>query len=465
MTVRRLFVVLVLASLVAAACSGDPKTQASTNGGGSADDGDLPFGLTRCPAEPIYAVADASHYRDEPVYVGNEMPTEDVRTWAASHPGFEEIWIDRDHNGWISVGFSEATDDRQVELDEEFPGVGVVAVRLDWTTDELEMLRSEAFSAMEDAGFASGGGLSVPAGLVEVWAGELDEEHLAPLADLASPRLCVEGVDSEDVVREGPQPAEGDGWRLLGADHSGMPYRTAVATTQAQYDALWADSGVSGDPPAVDFEQEVVIWFGAVYGSGCEVRLDDVAVDLGRRLVYAELVVPGAHQACAGDANTAAYVVALEREQLPEGGFVVQLGPDDPPSGVPEERTVVDVDLRSPSSTAVGDEIHFDEDLIDQPDRHVVSAGGVVEPGYPAYYALDLDCDFSIFGPVNEVVWRAETQGLDANPPEAWQAAADGAGTVEVELLVEIEPARLSLTANGHTEHYVPSPNATGTCP
>jgi hypothetical protein len=222
---------------------------------------------------------------------------------------------------------------------------------------------------------------------------------------------------------------------------------------------------VSGEPPAVDFEQEIVIWFGAVYGSGCEVRLDDVVVDADRGIVHADLVVPGVHQACNSDANPAAYVVALQRDQLPEGGFAVQLGPEDPPSGVPEERTVVDVDLRSPGSTARDEEIHLDEELIDQPDRHVVGAGGFIETGYPAYYDLDLSCAFSTFGPINAVVWRAETEGIDTDPPDAWVAAADDAGIVEVELLIETDPARLTLTANGHTEHYVPSPGATGTCP
>ena len=452
--------VLAVASVLGASCGDGSEPLAST-----ADGDELPFGLARCPDDRAYAAADESLYRDEPVYVSNEMPTEAVQAWAMSQPGFEDIWIDRDHNGWISVGFSDRAEDRQTELEQEFPGVGVVAVPLDWTASELEALRAEAFGAMEAAGFPVGGSHSVPAGLVQVWAGELDEEHLAPLADLAGPRLCVEGVDPEDVIRDGPQPTEGEGWRLLGAEHSGVTYRTGVATTQEQYDALWALSGVGGDPPPVDFDREIVIWFGAVYGSGCEVRLDGVSVDPDQRLVHADLVVPGVHQGCNDDANPAAYVVALERDRLPEGGFAVQLGPDDPPGGVPEERTLVDVDLRSPGSTARDDEIHLDEELIGQPDRYVVGPGGVIEIGYPAYYELDLSCDFSVFGPINGVVWEAETDGIAADPPDAWVAAADDAGVLDVELLMETDPARLSLTANDHTEHYAPSSGATSTCP
>ena len=36
---------------------------------------------------------------------------------------------------------------------------------------------------------------------------------------------------------------------------------------------------------------------------------------------------------------------------------------------------------------------------------------------YPAHYELDLSCDFSTFGPMNEVVWRAETQGMTPKSP------------------------------------------------
>lgn len=450
-----------MASLVLAACGDGSDPQAAPR----ADGQELPFGIARCPVERAYAAADASLYRDEPVYVSNEMPTEAVRAWAAGQPGFEDLWIDRDHNGWISVGFSEGAEARQAEIEEEFPGVGVVAVPLDWTAAELEALRAEAFAAMEAAGFLVGGGHSVPAGLVQVSVGELDEAHLAPLADLAGPRLCVEGVDPEDVIREGPQPSEGDGWRLLGAERAGATYRTGVATTPAQYDALWAESGVGGAPPAVDFDREIVIWFGAVYGSGCEVRLDGVTVDAAQALVHAELVVPGVHQGCPDDANPMAYVVALERARLPEGGFAVQLDAEDPPSGVPEERTLVDVALRAPGSTARDDEIHLDEELIGQGERYVVGPGGVIETGFPAHYELDLSCAFATFGPINDVVWRAETEGIDGDPPSAWVAAADDEGIVDVELLLEVDPPRLSLTANGHTERFVPGPGAPATCP
>lgn len=78
--------------------------------------------------------------------------------------------------------------------------------------------------------------------------GELSEEHRAPLAPFAGPRLCVEGVESAGVVPEGPQPTEGEGWRLLVSDRSGTSYRTRIATNDDQYAALRETSGVGGDP-------------------------------------------------------------------------------------------------------------------------------------------------------------------------------------------------------------------------
>lgn len=47
-----------------------------------------------------------------------------IRAWAAGKPGFEEIWIDREHLGWVTVAFSVDAEARQAELEETFPDVG-----------------------------------------------------------------------------------------------------------------------------------------------------------------------------------------------------------------------------------------------------------------------------------------------------------------------------------------------------
>ena len=62
-------------------------------------------GFPRCEdVPPITAPAD--WYRDSPIYVGNEMPIEAIQQWASGQPGFQELWIDRQHHGWITVGFT-----------------------------------------------------------------------------------------------------------------------------------------------------------------------------------------------------------------------------------------------------------------------------------------------------------------------------------------------------------------------
>jgi hypothetical protein len=189
-----------------------------------------------------------------------------------------------------------------------------------------------------------------------------------------------------------------------------------------------------------------------------------VVVDTERATVHGEFVMPGSPMTCTSDANPEAYVVAIERDRLPDGPFAVQLHAEDPPPGAPEERTLVHVDLREPGSVATDDEIGPDQALIDEPERYVITAGGFVEPDFPAYYDLELSCSFGVLGPFNGVVWESSTPDLHDSPPAAWVDAAED-GVVEVELLLQTDPARLQLTANGHTEHYVPSEEGSSACP
>ncbi|MEM8747349.1 MAG: hypothetical protein AAGF91_11650, partial [Actinomycetota bacterium] len=364
--------IVVVGGLVAAACGADPSaedgaTETIPEAGSSEStatdppspdtvastdsDGDLPFGLSRCgPFELISA--DPSLYRDEPTYVANEMPTDEVRAWAQRQPGFEELWIDRERRGWITVGFSEGVDDRNRDLRTEFPDDGVVAVEVPFTSAELDRLADRAFDLARSADLPIGGSGNVPQGLVSISVGVLDDPTLEPFAELAGQPICFEGREPADAVQDGPQPTEGAGWRLLGSVRGGEVYRTGVATTHEQYERLWTISAVPGDAADVDLASEIVIWFGAVYGSSCPIRLDDVVVDIERAVVHGDFVLPGNPTDCTDDANPEAYVVALDRSELPVGPFIVQLGADDPPPGAPEERTVVAVDLSEPGSTA-----------------------------------------------------------------------------------------------------------------
>jgi hypothetical protein len=160
------------------------------------------------------------------------------------------------------------------------------------------------------------------------------------------------------VPSEGPQPLSGDGWRLLAdQDLTGQAYATGIAFDETSYAELWHRVGLSGDAPGVDFESNVVLWFGAVHGSSCpRLRLDDIVVERDRPLVHAQITELD-YGICTADAAPHAYMVALERKNLPRGPFAIQLGAEDPPAGVPDERTVVGADLSVPGSTATPSDI------------------------------------------------------------------------------------------------------------
>lgn len=421
-------------------------------------DGDLAFGLRPCEPDTPLISADPSFFRDQPVYVGNEQPIDEVRAWAEQQPGFEELWIDRDNNGWLVLGFTSDVDERQVDLESLFPDVGVAAAEVPHGMEELDRLRDEVFAVMTANGIPISGGASVPRGQVSVFVGVLDDATLSLFAEFADDPVCFGGVLPEDAVLDGPQPTEGEGWRLLAVERTGDSYRTGVATDAEQYAALWESSGVTADRPDVDFDTEIVIWFGAVYGSGCEIRMDAVVFDAERSIVHADFVIPGNPGACNSDANPEAYVVAVDRDALPAGRFFVQLSEQDPPRGVPEERTVVDADLTAPGAIATDEQIGGDDELLLQVDRgYVVGPGGVVEPGFPATFAFDVACAVDVVGPVNGVVWRAADPDRGPVADQAWQVVAEDGGVVFAEILIEVDPARMSLTANGVTESYVPA--------
>lgn len=421
------------------------------------------------PAEPSAPVANSSipacetverisapaeWYRDSPIYVANEQPTEELRAWAASQPGFEELWIDRDHLGWVTLAFSVDAEARQVELEQRFPDVGVVAVEVDWTMAELEGLQRRIGEELNPL-FPVSSGISVTQGVVSIGVGVLKEERIAAIEErFAGEPICIEGTDPADMPAEGPQPHQGDGWRLLADEQGiGQPYRTGIATDQASYERLWADIGLSGDPPVVDFQSEVVIWFGAVFGSSCpNLRLDDVVVDAERALVHAEIVLVDAPSVCTDDANPRAYLVALERAKLPSGPFAIQLGADDPPRGVPEERTLVDVDLSQPGSVAGPADVHGDPSL---PEPFINQSGAVVEPGFPAPYRLTVHCGIEWLGHVNGIAWRTDVPAgaPDLVPPE-WQPAVRGE-SIDLSILLQTDPEpMIEATANGHTVVY-----------
>jgi hypothetical protein len=444
--VRRRLVWLTLVAL-AAGCGPVGAPVPSVAGGG-----DPGVEVPRCedvlPAQPP-----AELLRDTPIYVANEQPVEELQAWAESRPGFEELWIDREHLGWVVLGFSEDADARQAELTAAFPEVGAVVVPVERTLDELLALQREVHEQLEGI---SGSWASVAQGVVGVELGALTDEKLRTVSVAFGDRpVCVSGTDPAELPAAGPQAPSGPGWRLLVDELGGDVYRTGIAADPAGLERLRAEIGLDTPLPEVDLASEVVVWFGAVYSSSCpELRFDGVRVVEGDPpIVHAEIVETGGHDACTDDANPRAYVVAVARTSLPEGPFVLQLGPDDPPPGAPGERTVVDADLRQPGAALPADRAGPDPASAG-PAQHAVGPGDIIEPGYPIAFRFELHCGPEWLGPLNDVLWRSET----ADTPAAWRSLVDPVTEVAVvEVLLETDPPTLTATAGGHGVVYEPT--------
>jgi hypothetical protein len=413
-------------------------------------------GIQSCDQLPQIS-APAEAFRDTPIYVANEMPTEEIQAWASRKDGFEALWIDRDHQGWVTVAFSKDAAARQAELEAAFPGVGAVAVLVDWTMTELEALQQRVTDElMPDV--AQGSAISMTKGFVEALIGVLSPERIAAVGSrFSGERVCVSGIDPDEMIPEGPQPRAGDGWRLLANEpQTGQPYRTDIAADADSYLALWQDVGLSAEQPTVDFAAEVVVWFGAVFGSSCPgLRLDDVVIDRERATVHGLIVLPGPAAFCTADANPYAFVVAVERSTLPPAPFAIQLGAEDPPAGAPEERTIVDVDLREPGSVLGPGDAHPDPSL---PEPWVVESGDVIEPDFEVPFRLDVHCGVEWLGRLNDVSWRTDVPPGTANVvPTEWKSlVVEESIVVSVLLRTDPEPA-ITATAGGHALVYRPS--------
>ena len=313
-------------------------------------------GVPLCTDVPAIT-ADPSLYTDTPKYVGNEMPVDEVQAWAVDQPGYAGIWIDRDHNGWVTVAFTQDTEARQSDIETMWPEDGVVAVAVDMSESDFAALQQRAHEELP--AILQGSGTMINFGVLALHVGFLTEENVAAVNEVfAGEPVCIEGADPSLQVPAGPQPTEGAGWRLLvDQDGIGEVYRTGIAWDEASLvDLIEGISGLDTEPPDVDFENEVVIWFGAVHGSSCpDLRLDDVVIT--GDLVHGEIVESSGQLACTADAIPHTYLVAVDRDRLPGPPFHIQLGPEDPPSGVPEERTIVNADLREPGSTAAPNQV------------------------------------------------------------------------------------------------------------
>lgn len=402
--------------------------------------------IPRCYEESLPS-ADPSYYRDNPKYVGNEMPTEAVRQWASQFPEFVDIWIDREHNGWVAAGFTSHVAERQAEIEELFPDDGVVAVELDWTETELAEVQGRVVDELSGVVEILGSSVDALRGYVNLAIPVLSEENLNAIAErFPTERICVEGLEPEDVVAPGPQPQRGDGWRLL-VDEDGVGgfYTTGIAWDEQSLTALMAEiPGLESRELEVDFEDEIVISFGAVHGSSCpNLRLDDVVV--AGDLVHAVIVNTDNALACTDDAIPQTYLVAVERDKLPAAPFYVSIDRESV-----ADRLLVNVDLREAGSTAGPGEVGPDPN---PPGWQPEGSGVIIETEFPWEYTVDLACGFEALGEINDYEWAA------VEPiPESWLTAAGDSDSVVVEVLLHEGPEPFAeVTFQGETVVYEPA--------
>ncbi|CAN5816487.1 hypothetical protein BH23CHL8_BH23CHL8_03140 [soil metagenome] len=410
--------------------------------------------------QPIRAAPEA--YRDTPVYVGNEQPVEEIMEWAREQLGYEGLWIDRENFGWLTLAFSKDADARQTDLLERFPDAGVVAVAVDNTAADLRRLHRRAVRELRGSLESFGVSDDVQRNVVEIGVPYLTADVVADLERrFAGEPICVDGGDPADRPVPGPQPTEGDGWRLVGhRQGGGEVYRTGIATDERAYRRLWRLAEMRGRPPAVDLTDHVVLWFAEPHGSSCpERRLDDVVVDRETRRVYPLLVDPEANLGCTDDiAGSWQFLVALERSRLPAGPFMLQLGPGDPPAGAPRERTVVDIDLSRAGVVAGKDDVHFDP-TIGQPKP--ARSGMVLEGFQPEDYAFDVRCGIAYLGEINGIHWVSDRVDV----PAAWQGSVGPDGELVVSIdIIEGTDAHIEASLNGETVRYDATREAPAVC-
>lgn len=390
-----------------------PGPGAATGGTVPGTTGAFVAGVPPCDDVPPIR-AEESAYRESPAYGNADGMREEVLQWAQGQRGFSELWLDRERNGWITVGFTGVElEPLEAEVAERWPEEGVVVVEMPHSAGELEALQRRVHDAMTEAGARIGSTAAYPdRGVVGVGVGVLTPEKVQVLEGFAGEPLCLDGaIDPAAAPTDGPQPEAGEGWRLLGEDERGEVYRTGVASTDEQLEQLWAEADLGGAAPEVDWEREIAVWFGAVYGTGCPVRLDGVVVT--GDLLHAELSSEREIYACPDDANPHAFVVAVERTLLPEGPFRVQLEAREPFGGAPEERTVVSVDLSTAASTASDDEIGLDEELMGPRETPLVEDGDALTPDQTVRYVYRAPegCQTPVLGPFADGVrWRLADQ-------------------------------------------------------
>ena len=411
-----------------------------------------PFSSLPMCADTPYVSAPADWYRDTPLYVSNEMPRDEVGAFASQLDGYQNIWVDRDHHGWVTVGFYGVDVElHQAALEAEFPDVGVVAVELPYTASELNELARRLDAQLPDdmdaESFFEGHGV------VEVMVGAMTPGRIALVEQIVgdSP-VCLVGEDPSTVPAPGPQRAGGEGWTYLGEADTGDESGLLLITDQVSLEDRWAGLLLEEDVPQVDFEANVVLTPTIRHSSSCpETRLDGVRVE--HDLVYPVVVDLRGITACTADGVPRTYFLSLDRDLLPAPPFRIAMLP------ASEQQITVEADLREPGTEPAEGEVY---PTTAEASRTAVAFPLFVEPLFPQIVVVDLECGIGYLGVINTVPWHT-ADGSILTPPE-WETATVG-GLLDLELFMTEGPApTLTATAGGLEVLYLPGPDEGQPC-
>lgn len=291
-------------------------------------------------------------YRDTPIYVGNEMPIGRVQAFASDLEGYEKIWIDRDHNGWITVGFVGVDNLRphQDALEAKFPDVGVVAVEMPYTCEQLDKIRQEIDKVLPDG--MQAWNMREVEGVVEVWVGLLTPERISRVDEVAGDRpVCLAGEDPAPAPPPGPQPKGGDGWTFLAVVDSQLGDRPLFIADDDMLTTNWRRLGVADDPP----------------------------------------------------------------ENLSRGRGSGHLPPP-PVRVVTDPDTVLEItvhaDLREPGATPEPGEV---KETSTRPPRTATTNPSIIETGFPwPGFTIDVSCGVGYLGVINSVGWHRPKEGTSS---------------------------------------------------
>jgi hypothetical protein len=259
---------------------------------------------------------------------GPELPEEavaDLQAYGAEHADeFGGLYVDDQGQGSFVMLFTDNLDEHAAALAEIWPRVTVRGVQFTEAA-LIELLEGPAIRGIGGDG-------------VEFLSAGLDTMNNRVTLDLKSNDATLElrlelefGGMVEVNVYPIPGPwenlAEGEGWRLLAAGEAAPEeaYTVRAATDEAAWLEMWAAIGLGGEPPPVEFESEVAVSFGHGIGSSCrEMRLD--GVEVGGGVVFSRVSDPLAPRSCTDDlVGAAVFVVALQRDALPDERFTLQL--------------------------------------------------------------------------------------------------------------------------------------------